>query len=218
MELLKSALFSVTLGSNDFINNYLLPFVAKPSKPEQILVPPEKFVKAMISRYKIQLTRLYKMGARKIIIVNVGPIGCIPYLKELIQSGADGCAAYPNQLAQLFNDKLRILVPELRSSLNGSEFVYADVYRTVYDLVQNYTSYGFQNSSFACCYVSGNFGGLFPCNPTSKVCTDRSKFVFWDPYHPTEAANLIIAKRMLDGGPNDIWPKNIRQLISKSSS
>ncbi|CAI9118888.1 OLC1v1020515C1 [Oldenlandia corymbosa var. corymbosa] len=215
MALLNSALFSVTLGSNDFINNYLTPVV---SKVEQKLVPPEVFVAAMISRYKLQLTRLYNMGGRKIVVVNVGPIGCIPFLREMDTSAGNACSPFPNQLAQMFNDQLRVLISELSATLDGSEFVYADVYRIVDDLIQNYTSYGIENPSSACCHVAGRFGGLIPCSPASKICVDRSKYVFWDPYHPTEAANIFIAKRLLDGDSIDIWPKNLRQLISSPSS
>lgn len=72
---------------------------------------------------------------------------------------------------------------------------------------------GFENPSSSCCHMAGRFGGLIPCGPTSIVCWDRSKYVFWDPYHPTDAANVIIAKRLLDGDHNDIFPMNVRQLF-----
>lgn len=75
---------------------------------------------------------------------------------------------------------------------------------------------GFENPSSACCSMAGKFGGLIPCGPTSKVCWDRTKYVFWDPYHPTDAANVVIAKRLLDGGSADISPMNIRQLFQSS--
>ncbi|XP_027166944.1 GDSL esterase/lipase At4g16230-like [Coffea eugenioides] len=213
MKLLQNALFSVTMGSNDFINNYLVPVV---SKVQQNLVSPETFVADLITRYRTQLTRLYNMGARKIVVVNVGPIGCIPYQRAINPSSGKGCVAFPNQLAQLFNSQLRDLVTELRSNLKGSKLIYADAYRIVDDLIQNYISYGFGNADSACCYVAGRFGGLIPCGPASKICADRSKYVFWDPYHPTDAANSFIAKRLLDGGSGDVWPMNIRQLISSN--
>lgn len=76
---------------------------------------------------------------------------------------------------------------------------------------------GFENANSACCYASGRFGGLIPCGPTSKICSDRSKYVFWDPYHPSDATNIIVAKRLIDGDSNDISPINIRQLINSST-
>ena len=73
---------------------------------------------------------------------------------------------------------------------------------------------GFEVADSACCYAGGRFGGLVPCGPTSRYCADRSKYVFWDPYHPSDAANALIARRILDGGPADISPVNVRQLIT----
>lgn len=82
------------------------------------------------------------MGARKIVVANVGPIGCIPYQRDANPSAGDNCAASANQLAQLFNTQLKSLVTELRTDLHGSQFVYADVYRIVDDILQNFISYG----------------------------------------------------------------------------
>lgn len=53
MQLLGTALFSVTMGSNDFINNYLVPVL---SSVKQKLVSPEMFVASLILRYRLQLT------------------------------------------------------------------------------------------------------------------------------------------------------------------
>lgn len=88
------------------------------------------------------LQRLYSLGARKIIVVNVGPIGCIPYLRELNPSAGDNCVAFPNQLAKAFNERLKSLVLDLSSSFEGALLVYADVYRIVLDIIQNFDSYG----------------------------------------------------------------------------
>ncbi|KAJ0577303.1 putative triacylglycerol lipase [Helianthus annuus] len=209
-DLFKGALFSVTIGSNDFINNYLTPLV---STIEQKLVSPEAFVGDMITRFRGQLMRLYDMGARKIVVPNVGPIGCIPYQRDITPSAGDNCVALPNHLAQLFNLQLKGLLQELSNSLQGSAFIFADVYRIVADIVKNHKSYGFDNADSACCYVSGQHGGLVPCGPTSKVCPDRSKYVFWDPYHPSDATNSIIAKRLMDGDIEDISPLNLRALF-----
>lgn len=55
-KLLSNALFSVAMGSNDFINNYLTPLF---SKLEQQMVSPQAFIDAMISKYRLQLTVRY---------------------------------------------------------------------------------------------------------------------------------------------------------------
>jgi len=71
---------------------------------------------------------------------------------------------------------------------------------------------GFENPNSACCHLAGRFGGLIPCNRNSKVCEDRSKYVFWDTYHPSDAANAVIAERLINGDTRDILPINICQL------
>ncbi|XP_019058851.1 PREDICTED: GDSL esterase/lipase At4g16230-like isoform X1 [Tarenaya hassleriana] len=211
-KLLEKALFSVTIGSNDLINNYFTPVV---SSFERKLVPPPVFVDAMISRLRSQLTRLYEMGGRKIVVTNVGPVGCIPFEREVdLTAGVDRCAAQPNLMARMYNLRLRSLVEELNSNLRGATFVYADVFHIVYDILENYASYGFASERTPCCGIAaGKVGGLIPCGPSSTICTDRSKYVFWDPYHPSDSANLIIARRLLSGSSDDVFPFNIRQLV-----
>jgi len=92
--------------------------------------------------FAVRLQRLYLLDARKIVVVNVGPIGCIPYQRETNPSGGTACAEFPNQLAQAFNRRLRALVDELGAALPGSRFVYADVYRIFSDIIANYRSHG----------------------------------------------------------------------------
>lgn len=82
------------------------------------------------------------MGARKIIVANVGPIGCIPYQRDTNPGAGDGCVAFANELAELYNRELRSLVQELSTNLERSNFVYADVYDIVDDILRNYRSYG----------------------------------------------------------------------------
>ncbi|KAK3018834.1 hypothetical protein RJ639_003462 [Escallonia herrerae] len=74
---------------------------------------------------------------------------------------------------------------------------------------------GFENANDPCC------GGYFPpfvcfkgkdANTSSVLCNDRAKYVFWDAYHPTEAVNLIIAEKLLNGDESASSPINIREL------
>ncbi|KAL6190850.1 hypothetical protein ACLB2K_037244 [Fragaria x ananassa] len=191
LKLLNRALFSVTIGSNDFINNYLVPVI---SEAERKSIPPETFVGILIARLRLQITREVNWVA-----------------------DPDSCAAFPNQLSRSFNAKLRTLVTELNNNLPGAKFVYADVYSIVEDIIDNYKSYGFQNTNSACCRVARCYGGLIPCGPQpSKVCVNRSKYVFWDAYHPSDASNVIIARRLLYGNSSDISPMNIVQLLQAS--
>jgi len=68
------------------------------------------------------LRRLFSLGARKIVVANVGPIGCIPYVRDFNPLAGDECVTFPNELAQFFNTQLKNLVAELRTKLEGSLF------------------------------------------------------------------------------------------------
>ncbi|XP_017218967.1 GDSL esterase/lipase At4g16230 isoform X1 [Daucus carota subsp. sativus] len=208
--LLETALFSITIGSNDFLNNYLVPVV---TEVRRRIDPPEVFINTLISRYRVQLTRLYNLGGRKFIVPNVGPLGCTPYQRDVNLIIGDNCATRANQIVQSFNRQLKSLLTELTAKLSGSTFLYANVNHIFVDILQNYKSYGFENANSACCFSAGRRGGIIPCGPgPSAVCPDRSKYVFWDAYHPSDVTNSILAKRLMDGNTDDISPFNLRQL------
>lgn len=86
--------------------------------------------------------RLYRLDARKFVIGNVGPIGCIPYQKTINRINKDECVKLPNELAAQYNGKLKDLMAELNENLRGATFVLANVYDLVMDLIINYAKYG----------------------------------------------------------------------------
>ncbi|XP_057763058.1 GDSL esterase/lipase At2g23540-like [Arachis stenosperma] len=209
--IMKRSIFSISVGSNDFLNNYLLPLVSVGARVNQ---SPDAFVDEMINHFRIQLTRLYEMDARKFVVSNVGPIGCIPYQRAINQLNEDECSDLANKLAVQYNGRLKDLLAELNDNLPGAKFVLANVYDLVMELITNYAKYGLRTGSSACCGFGGQsqLAGIIPCGPTSSLCSDRYKHVFWDAYHPSEAANLILAKQLLDGDNRYVSPFNVRQL------
>ncbi|CAN6212653.1 unnamed protein product [Urochloa humidicola] len=207
----KKAIFSVTVGSNDFLNNYLMPVL---SAGTRISESPDSFVNDLIFHLRDQLTRLYTLDARKFVVANVGPLGCIPYQKTINRIGEDECVKLPNQLAAQYNGQLRELLIELNDNLPGARFCLANVYDLVLELITNYPNYGFETAAVACCGNGGSYDGLVPCGPTTSMCDARDKHVFWDPYHPSEAANVLLAKYIVDGDRKYISPMNLRKLYS----
>ncbi|KAK2644757.1 hypothetical protein Ddye_019952 [Dipteronia dyeriana] len=111
LKLLQMSLFSVAIGSNDFINNYFT-------------------------------LRLYNLGARKVIVANVGPIG---FSKKRLHMLLCCWALWRS-------DPLRSTIESLQRQI--------------------------------------------------QVCVLGS-------YHPSDATNVIIAKRLLDGGSDDISLMNV---------
>ncbi|KAL4368443.1 hypothetical protein GQ457_05G035570 [Hibiscus cannabinus] len=201
--LLRHSLYVLVIGSNDILfEGNTQPFDVK-----------SIFLDEVLSNLKSQLTRLYNLGARKFAMSNVPKVGCIPFDLDL-HLCAEDCVSSINDLAKLYNSRLKSLLEDLTRSLPGSIFVYVDTYAITEDIIDNHRSYGFENADRACCEVIGKHGGLIPCIPVSRVCPDRTKYAFWDPFHPTESALLIGAKHILDGGLKYVSPINIRQLAN----
>ncbi|XP_021294877.1 GDSL esterase/lipase At4g16230-like [Herrania umbratica] len=195
--LLREALYLLAIGANDILFRQGI----------------TQYVDDVLSKFKSQLIALYNLDARKIIVTGCAPVGCIPFERD-VRSSPDSCVSSVNALAKLYNSRLKRLLQELTTNLPGSTFVFVDNFAIFEDIMDNYRSYGFENVDSACCRVIGRRGGLVACGPLSRVCPDRTKFVFWDPFHPTESANLIGAKHALDGDRQYVSPMNIRQLAN----
>ncbi|MCO5601621.1 hypothetical protein L7F22_055744 [Adiantum nelumboides] len=207
---LTKALFSITLGANDFLSNYIFPL---PTSLEKTLSPQE-YNQKLLKQLKVQVTRLYAMGARKIVMVNVPLIGCTPYVRSLNVRRPGNCSDRANQLAKGFNDGLFSLVQQLNQQLPGANLLYADAYGITEEVVSNYKSYGFKNAEKACCGLVGKEKGVVPCRfPFVPMCDSRDDYFFWDPYHPSQVACRLIAAQFLDGS-RYISPFNIRRLAS----
>jgi hypothetical protein len=46
------------------------------------------------------------------------------------------------------------------------------------------------------------------------MCDDRADYVFWDPYHPSDKANVVLATTFYYGDANYVRPMNIGQLAA----
>ncbi|KAL5725725.1 hypothetical protein ACHQM5_008841 [Ranunculus cassubicifolius] len=184
---LKDAIYLIGIGSNDYVNNYLQPFS---SDGQQYLH--DDFVNLLISTFDKQIRRLYQLGARKMVINNLGPLGCIP--SQRVKSKAGECLRRVNQWVVQFNSQTQKLLTSLNRSLPEANLIYWDTYSPVLDLIRNPNKYGFKVANTSCCKVDTSLGGL--CLPDAKMCDNRKEYVFWDAFHPTDAANVLIADRL----------------------
>ncbi|GAB4845470.1 hypothetical protein Ancab_038878 [Ancistrocladus abbreviatus] len=185
----QSARYVVALGSNDFINDYLMPVYSDSWKYND-----QTFMNYLMDTLAAQLQLLHSLGARQLMVFGLGPMGCIPLQRVLSTSG--GCQETTNQIALSFNQAASKLVDHLSKSLPNASFRFGDAYDVVNHVISNPGNYGFINSDSPCC----SFGQIRPaltCVPISRLCKDRSKYVFWDEYHPSDSANQLIAKELI---------------------
>eukprot|EP01018_Ginkgo_biloba_P006045 Gb_20605 [translate_table: standard] len=186
---IRDSMYLLILGNNDFLNNFMLPVYA-----DSWRYSPDQFIDYLISTLRQQLTRLHSLGARKLILFGVGPLGCIP-LQRWSHNMGGACDEDLNSWVRQFNSLTEKLLSNLNSQLPGSRFYFVDIYSVVADLIKNPQAYGFDVSVSPCCTL-----GRVPtitCPPLAKLCLDHSKFVFWDAYHPTDAANYVISKALI---------------------
>ncbi|KAJ6796448.1 GDSL esterase/lipase [Iris pallida] len=186
-KLCNEALYFIGLGSNDYVNNYLQPFLADAEEYSH-----DDFLDLLISTLDGQLRRLYGLGARKVVFHGLGPLGCIP--SQRVKSKSGRCLERVNQWVLQFNSRVQKLLVSLNSKLPSAQLSFADSYPIVLDLIVNPKAYGFKISNTSCCNVDTSVGGL--CLPNSKLCKNREDYVFWDAFHPTDAANAVIADRL----------------------
>ncbi|XP_031474253.1 GDSL esterase/lipase At1g33811 [Nymphaea colorata] len=207
-EYLSRCIFHVGMGSNDYLNNYFMTNVYDTSTRYTT----RSYAASLIRDYSAQLTRLYDLGARKVVVTAIGQIGCIPYeLSRLSRNGSE-CVGNINRAVQMFNAGLRNLVTRFNRRLPDACFVFFNSYFAFQDLLDNSGYYGFSVTDRGCCGVGRNNGQL-TCLPFQQPCEDRESYLFWDAFHPTEAANVILARKSYSSpSANEVYPMNIQQL------
>jgi phospholipase/lecithinase/hemolysin len=49
--------------------------------------------------------------------------------------------------------------------------------------------------------------------PFQTPCANRNEYLFWDAFHPTEAANILVGRRAYSAAlPSDVHPMDLRTL------
>ncbi|KAM0849513.1 hypothetical protein ACQ4PT_053694 [Festuca glaucescens] len=186
-ETLREALYLVSMGTNDFLENYYAvprghaaDYPTAAAYGEYLLGVAEAFVRA-----------LHALGARKVDLNGLPPMGCLPMERALL-GGA--CTEEYNAVAEGFNAGLRTLIDRLNAELVGARIVYGDVYGPVSDALGHPASYGLENVQAGCCGTTGLFEMGYMCNSRSPLtCADAGKFAFWDAIHPTERLHRALA-------------------------
>lgn len=210
--IVNGALVLITLGGNDFVNNYFLtPFSAR---SRQFNVP--QYCTYLVSQYRNILMRLFDLGARRVLVTGVGPLGCIP--AQLATRSINGeCVNEIQQAAQFFNQLLLQMTKDLNSQLGCDVFIVANAYQMNMNLITNPQNFGFVTSKVACC-GQGRFNGVGLCTALSNICPNRDLYAFWDPFHPTERALRFIVQDIFNGTSDFMSPMNLSTIIAMDSN
>ncbi|XP_058181347.1 GDSL esterase/lipase 7-like [Rhododendron vialii] len=127
---------SPSFGTSDYIYNYLQPDHYKSSRQYN----GEDFAELLTKKLKNNLKDLYNIGARKMIVFQIGPLGCYPYIINKFKP-TSRCAEDINKLVSNFNDKLNVMLKELSEKLDGSSFVTVKTFDLIKSLILNPADY-----------------------------------------------------------------------------
>ncbi|KAM0921644.1 hypothetical protein ACQ4PT_006616 [Festuca glaucescens] len=158
---------------------------------------------------------LYNLGARRLGLLDAVPIGCLPGSRA--SSINDGpCNDASNSLAWQFNALLRLEMASATSAaMPGMEYSIASIYNIISDMISNPPFDGLEEVSTACC-GGGRLNAEVSCSATSNLCTDRSRYVFWDNVHETQAAYRRAVAAMFEGTAAAMYtePISFQQLVT----
>ena len=124
--LVQKSLILVESGSND-IFNYFLPY-GTPT------LDPGAYVQAMLAEVGNLIDQIYKLGARRIALFSLGPVGCVPARALLPGAPVDKCFGKMNLMVKNYNKGLESLVDDMPIKYPGA----AGVFGAVYDIVQRF--------------------------------------------------------------------------------
>ncbi|KAI4381887.1 hypothetical protein MLD38_007911 [Melastoma candidum] len=190
--IVKDGLYLVSAGTGDFLQNYYVnPFLNKVYTPEQ-------YGSFILGSFTSFIKGLYGLGARKIGVTSLPPIGCFPAAITLLGFGHTGCVSRLNSDIQGFNKRLNSAANSLKKQLPGLRIVIFDIYTPFYGLIKSPSQNGFTEVRKGCCGTGTIETTVFLCNPKSiGTCPNATQYVFWDSVHPTQAANQILADALI---------------------
>ncbi|THF99933.1 hypothetical protein TEA_002461 [Camellia sinensis var. sinensis] len=190
--IIKDGLYILSAGNSDFLQNYYVnPFLYKVYTPDQ-------YSSYLVTIFSSFVKKLYNLGARRIGVTPLPPLGCVPLAITLFGMHESGCVSRINNDAQSFNKMINSSATNLQKQLPGLKIVVFDIYKSLYNLVKTPSNYGFAEARRGCCGTGIIETTWLLCNPKSRgTCRNATEYVFWDSVHPSQAANQLLANALI---------------------
>ncbi|XP_057722054.1 GDSL esterase/lipase At4g28780-like [Arachis stenosperma] len=211
-KIVNGALVLITLGGNDFVNNYFV----TPFSPRSRQFTISQFSRYLISEYTKILQRLYELGARRVLVSGTGPLGCVP--SQLASKSTNGdCVPELQEAAQIYNPLLVQMTRDLNSQVGSDVFVAVNAFIMNMDFITKPQTFGFVTSKVACC-GQGRYNGIGTCTSLSNLCPNRDIYAFWDAFHPTQRALGFIVDAIFSGTNDVMSPMNLTTVMALDSN
>ena len=143
-EVIREALYLVSLGTNDFLENYY----TIPRRRLQFSVQQyEDFLLQLAGKF---IGEIYSLGVRKISISGLPPMGCLPLERATNVMSNFECVEKFNLVALEFNAKLEGFVWALNRQLPGLTMLFSNPYAIFYQIITKPYLYGNKDPTFIC--------------------------------------------------------------------
>lgn len=186
--ILRNSIFALVSGSNDITNTYF----STPFRQPHYDV--SSYTDLMLSYASSFVQDLYGLGGRRIGILGLPPLGCLPSQRTLRGGPQRNCVKIYNEVSQLFNSKLSAEINRLNNSYGDANIIYGDIFTPLIDIISSPQKYGFKVSNLGCCGT----GTIEVTQLCKYPCPDVSDYLFWDSFHPTEKAYRILVHLFLE--------------------
>jgi phospholipase/lecithinase/hemolysin len=168
-----NTLFVVWAGGNDFIQQYQKSWFDDTAWTRLTTDSVNNLSNAVVS--------LQSKGARYILVPNTVDLTTIPLLNRL----PGFIKTYLQSKVKMFNNKLSKAIVSLQATYPDVTIYPCDIYTGEKTILKNYKAYGFKKR---------DIDALADIKLKDKSFDGPgSKYVFWDPIHPTSKAHGIIA-------------------------
>lgn len=135
-KIISEALYLISLGTNDFLENYYI----FPTRRLHYTV--SQYQDFLLNIAKNFVKELYALGARKLSITGLVPIGCLPLERATNILDFHACNEEYNHVALGFNKKLENVITKLNRELPHLIAVSANAYPIVHDIITRPSTYG----------------------------------------------------------------------------
>ncbi|KAL8226220.1 hypothetical protein R6Q57_018777 [Mikania cordata] len=200
---LSKAVYLFSIATNDYISPYLI----TNSTHFNSSYSNSQLVQIVVGNLTAAIKELHQRGARKFGFVNLGPVGCFPGLRIILNPPNDsgGCVESASLLATLHNQALTKSLKRLSKQLNGFKYLLYDFNHNLQLRLKHPSRYGYKQGKTACC-GTGRYRGTYSCGGRRpvreyQVCENPKEYVFWDSYHLTERVYKQMANQMWNQQP-----------------
>ncbi|KAJ9564604.1 hypothetical protein OSB04_000570 [Centaurea solstitialis] len=196
--------YIISVGSNDFFEHQGAIY--------SNLTKPEYLIANLTTTYSMQLQKIRnnRNSATWLLSDRTIPQSNIILRRRWLCGGM-------NDLAQAFHASTEALLQNFSATNQGVFYSLGNTYNTIMDFIDNPRANGFEVVDTACC-GNGTFNAEKKCERGAKLCTNRDEYLFWDEFHPTQAASRRAALTLVFAeGPEFVTPMNFSSLAKVSA-